>query len=80
MTTAELENIPGFRDGIMVPEPMGNMSALAERFGAEDVRHRGGNLSPVDAEGHGLCVSGSGTCSEQVGGAVHVSRGGPSAQ
>jgi thioredoxin reductase (NADPH) len=45
MLTTLVENWPGFRDGIMGPELMGEMRAQSERFGAEIMR---GNVTSVD--------------------------------
>ena len=45
MMTTLVENFPGYRDGIMGPELMGEMRAQAERFGAEIIQSQ---VSAVD--------------------------------
>jgi thioredoxin reductase (NADPH) len=48
MTTTEVENFPGFPDGVLGPDLMDNMRKQAERFGAEFITD---DVSRVDIKG-----------------------------
>jgi thioredoxin reductase (NADPH) len=57
MTTTEVENYPGFRDGIMGPDLMAQMREQAERFGAE---LRAEDVEEVELKGETKYVTANG--------------------
>src|SRR6478752_7583919 len=54
MLTTLVENFPGYRDGIMGPELMGEMRAQAERFGTEIIQ---GQVTRVDVRARPFLVA-----------------------
>jgi thioredoxin reductase (NADPH) len=58
MMTTEVENFPGFRNGIMGPDLMAEMRAQAERFGAEIMA---GDVTSVDLSTRPFRVVADGT-------------------
>jgi len=74
MLTTEVENYPGFPDGIMGPELMGRMREQAQRFGAEMLTEK---VTRVDFSGrpHRVWVRDT----EYTADAIIVSTGGPAA-
>jgi thioredoxin reductase (NADPH) len=53
MMTTLVENFPGYRDGIMGPDLMGEIRAQAEKFGAEVVRN---HVTSVDLSAQPIAV------------------------
>jgi thioredoxin reductase (NADPH) len=54
MLTTEVENFPGFPDGVMGPELMGQMRAQAQRFGAEIVAAKATRVKLQDGGPHAI--------------------------
>ena len=57
MLTTDVENYPGFRDGILGPALIGEMRAQAERFGTEIVQ---GDVTALDLQGPPFRITTSG--------------------
>jgi len=57
MMTTEVENFPGFRNGIMGPDLMAEMRAQAERFGADILQ---GDVTSVDVSKRPFTVTADG--------------------
>ena len=57
MLTTDVENYPGFRDGVMGPALIAEMRAQAERFGTEIVQ---GDVSALDLQGPPFRITTSG--------------------
>ncbi|MGC9154455.1 MAG: thioredoxin-disulfide reductase [Ferrimicrobium sp.] len=62
MLTTEIENFPGFVDGILGPELMGNFRSQAERFGA---RMHGAKAARVDLSGQHAAIWASDATSDE---------------
>ncbi|MBY8851430.1 FAD-dependent oxidoreductase, partial [Saccharothrix sp. MB29] len=58
MTTTEVENYPGFRDGVMGPDLMEEMREQAKRFGAE---LRSEDVEELELDGPVKYVTANGT-------------------
>jgi thioredoxin reductase (NADPH) len=57
MLTTDVENYPGFRDGVLGPALIGEMRAQAERFGTEIVQ---GDVTALDLQGPPFRITTSG--------------------
>ena len=57
MLTTDVENYPGFRDGVLGPALIGEMRAQAERFGTEIVQ---GDVTALDLQGPPFRIATSG--------------------
>ncbi len=55
MTTTDVENFPGFSDGILGPQLMENMKKQAEKFGSESIME---DVLEVDFSNHPFIVKG----------------------
>lgn len=77
MNTTDVENFPGFPEGVMGPDLMMNMEAQARRFGA-DIRNEDATALKLDAPIKEITLGSGGLCTPGLSSWLRVRRTGNS--